>query len=515
MSQSKIAMRNSVAGLLSQAIMLPIRVFLFSFVADRIGDEAYGVFLLGLSIITVLQVLRGPMARTCLVTVARGRETGEAERINRTVSAAVAFGLAVGALGCAAVAGGSELIYRYMDIPESLHGDTLRVLVIVGATVLCVFPLYPLQGVLWGVQRLDIGYGTIAVLQVLRAVVVVGIFLLGYPSVVVLMLVTGVSEVGAQVLISVAAKRKHPPLRIRLRGLEKADFGPLLGFGSLILMSQLFLIVDSQASRWIGGKILGMEYVTYFYMATMVLVLVYRMVLQVTAVLAPISAKYHALGDTRKQVAVVLRGSRYAVAMAAMVVVGLLPMMDVFLKVWRGEAYTWLAPYAALVGGVTIVTCASSAAKQSLEGMGDARSPLVSVLLGMASGLSTMVVLLVVFDAGFEALIAGVCVSQVVRWGTVTYCAMRKTRASWKRLALGGYVQPLLGAVPAVGVVALVRWLAAPDGWVGVIGMMALGAAVYLLAWVPMLSAGERELLRDGWGWAMRKLGRSPSPDGH
>jgi hypothetical protein len=60
-----------------------------------------------------------------------------------------------------------------------------------------------------------------------------------------------------------------------------------------------------------------------------------------------------------------------------------------------------------------------------------------------------------------------------------------------------------------VGLVALVKWLAAPGGWAGVIGMLVLGAAVYLLAMVPMLSPGERELLLEGWRWAMRKLGRS------
>ena len=497
MRESKIAMRNSLVGFLNQAIAIPLGIFLFPFLADRIGDEAYGVYLLALSIIGTVAVLRSPMARTCLVTVAEGHELGDEERINRTVSAAILFGMVVAVVAFAGVAAGSEWIYRFMEIPASLHGQAIAVLVLAAVVILLVCPLFPMQGVLWGRQRYDIGYGITAMLQLLRAGVLVTMFLLGYTSVVVLMLVTGAEQVGGVVWMSLAARRVHPSLQIRLRKVAKSDFAPLATFGSMLLLTQILVIVNNQGAQWIGGKVLGVEYVTYLYMVMMIVHLVSRLVMQITVVLAPIAARYHALDDRNRQLALVQRGSRYALVVAAAALVGLLPMMDVFFTVWRGPEYTWLAPYAVVLGCVVVVTASSSASYQVLQGLGDARSPLVSMIVAVVGGFGTMGIGLLVLDAGFTALIAGLCVGQVLCWLLMTGIALRKLGGSWRSMAWQAYAQPLLAAVPAVVVAFGLKWWLEPAGWSRLIAVLVVSSGVYLVAMLPMLTPAEWWLLRD------------------
>ncbi|KPK50260.1 MAG: hypothetical protein AMK72_02655 [Planctomycetes bacterium SM23_25] len=497
MRQSKIAMRNSLAGFLNQAIAIPVGIFLFPFLADRIGDEAYGIYLLALSVIGVLEVLRSPMARTCMVTVAHDTELGNEDRINRTVSAAILFGLVVGVVAFVGLAVGSEWIYRLMDIPESLHAQAVTVLILAGGVILAGFPLFALQGVLWGHQRHDIGYGISAGMQIVRLVVLIAIFLAGYPSVIVLMVVTGVCHVGGAALQAAMARRMHPSLKIRLRTVTKADFAPLATFGTLLLVTQLLTILDVHAARWVSGKALGAEYVTYLYMATMVVHLVYQMAMQVTVVLAPIAARFKALDDTKQQLALVQRGGRYAVVMSAAALVGVLPMMHIFLKVWRGPEYIWLAPYAVVLGCVVVVTASSSASYQVLQGLGDARSPLVSMIVAVVAGFATMGVGLLVFDLGFAALIAALCVGQVLRWLLMTGMALRKLGGSWRSMAWQAYAHPLLAAVPAVAVAFGLQWWLQPAGWLRLIVVLVVSTGVYFIAMLPMLTRAEWQLLRD------------------
>lgn len=168
MRQSLVALRNSAAGLGGQLIYIVLALFLSPFIIHRVGDDAYGVYLLALSIVNFLELLRNPVARTCTVEVAKGIEIGQQDSINRTISAAVLLATVPAVLGFAILAGGSEVLYRFFDVKAELHLEVLVVLILAGVAQLCSFPLFPFQGVVWGRQRHDVAYAIIAGHQVLR-----------------------------------------------------------------------------------------------------------------------------------------------------------------------------------------------------------------------------------------------------------------------------------------------------------------------------------------------------------
>ena len=167
-------------------------------------------------------------------------------------------------------------------------------------------------------------------------------------------------------------------------------------------------------------------------------------------------------------------------------------MRTTSLKVWRGPEYTWLAPYAVVLGCVVVVTASSSSSKQVLQGQGDARSPLVSMIVAVVGGFTTMGVGLLVF-----ALIAGLCVGQVLRWLLMTGIALRRVGGSWRSMAWQAYAQPLLAAAPAVAVAFGLKWWLEPDGWLRLIVVLVVSTGVYLTAMLPMLTRAEWWLLRD------------------
>lgn len=508
MRQSLTAVRNSLFGLASQAIQVGTLLVLLPYVVSKVGEAAYSVFLLAFGIVAFLEMLRAPISRTCDVAMATARETGDTEGANRTMSASVALGFVPGVVGFLILAGGGELLYRFFELPPDLHWETLAVCFLAGLTILLCFPMYPFQGVVLGYQRHDIYYMVMGGTALLRAVLVVALFELGLASVAVLMAVSTLVLVLAQVILRSVGYRLHPKLKVRLRGLRRDDFDMLLGFGSFIFLTRILLMLDREVGKWIAGKMLGPKYITFLWVATMVVLMAYRVVQQVSIVLVPIAARYHARSDERLLQQTLIRGCRYCLLLAAIVLAPVLVQMDVFLRLWMGSDYVWLTPFAIPLGFVVVVTGSSSASAQILQGCGDAKRPFIAMVFALAGGVATMIGgLFAGWD--FGAIVAGLAVGQAIRWGVLTAQGTSVCRCGPGTVLWQAYLQPLVPvALGTAGVWLIRRWLE-PTTWVSFFAVYAIGAVLICLLLLPIMTREEWGLAREVIAKVTRR-GRRP-----
>jgi len=496
MRQSLTAARNAGVGFFFQGVTILVSFLLVPFIVHWIGEEAYGVFILAFSISRALELLRNPLVRACTVSVAHCKETGEDEQANRTIGAAIIFTLIPAVLGLLIFAGGGGLITRFFSVPSSLELQARLAMGILGVGMLLSFPLYPFQGVLWGLQRHDIAYTVMGVHQVIRAVLIVLVFWFFRGDIVTVMAVTVLASVSTQVVMVLLSYRIWPSLRVRLRQVSKQDFKPVAAFGSLLLLTQVLLILDVQGGVWIVGKALGVEYITHLWVTYMIVKTAYRLVQQVTIALVPIAARYHALQQQGLLQEMLTRGCRYSFLIAAGLLCGLLPQMDVFLRLWMKEPFVWLALYVIVLGCVTAVTASSSCSLQILQGMGDAKRPFWAVLVATTGGLGTMLISVVFFKAGFGGIVAGVCVSQLLRWALLTGAAVRKVGVSPGKFAWHAFGAPLIALVPAVAAAQSMRWYLQPSTWVMLFAIMLTATVTFYLSMMLFFTKEEWCLVR-------------------
>ena len=507
MRQSAVAIRNSMFGLASQAVSTVIALALAPYIirrigtADYTGEQAFGVYLLAFGLLTAVEAIRDAVARTNLVTVARCRESGDYGQINRTVSASVLAMLVAGVLCLLVLGGGGEVVFRLLEITPSLHAQTLLVMLIVGVTGLVSFPMHPYQGVVWGSQRMDIAYSVMIAMNLLRLVAIVAIFQLGGANVLVVAAATAGALVGTQLVTMLFAGRILPQLQVSLRGVRREDFSSLVRFGGYLVIAQVLVSLDVQVFQWVAGRTLGVGAVTLLWFNMVVLDLSIKLVQQVGVVLVPVAARYHELKQGELMQQTLRQGSRIAVMVASVALCGLLPCMDVFLSLWQGPQYAWLAPYGVIIGCVAIVTTSSNCAYQMLQGMGNSRASLVATASSLAGGATTAIVACGPLGLGYGGLIAGVAVSQLLRWGVLMALAKRHIGGSMLQLGYRAYLQPVAAFVLAAGAVVLLRYVVDALqwrwGWLMLLAMMAGGVLLYALAVCPMLSAFERQLLRE------------------
>jgi len=507
MRQTSIAIRNASVGLFTQVVSVGIGLVLFPYIIRKIGNEAYGLFLMALSLEAALDLFRSALGRTSTVVVAQARELGDDSLINRTLSAAVLFALFPGLLGFIALAGGGSFLHGFFNISQGLYVQSLIVFAMAGMVMLISFLLFPLHGVLSGYQRYNWFYGLKLAGTLLRFGLTVALLKWIRADVVCVMIAWSLTIIATEVGIAIAAYRTHPALRLSLRSVKKADFKPLAVFGSFIMLTQVMLTIDSQAGRWITGKTLGIEFVTFLVIAGMLLQLAYQLVQQVTVILVPIAGRYQALGAADTLQELFLRSNRYAVLMAGIMLAGMLPQIKTFLQLWMGADFVWLAPYAMLMGATAVISSASSCAQQVLQGAGYAKSPLYGISAAAVSSIITMLLLVVVFKVGFVGIIIGFCLGQLLRWFLLTVISVRVIGGSPMRLFWEGYAQPLLAVVVAMTCVKVLGWRLGSTSWTSLILLAGAGSTAVILTMLPFLKTHEWEIIRAALLWLRRLVG--------
>lgn len=223
MKQSVVAIRNVFVGVVNQGTNMALAFVLLPFIIHNVGRDAYGIFLLVAGIAELTYFLRGPLSRICTITVAQGKERGDDDKINQTLSASVAFSLIPAVVGCVVLATGGELIYRFFNLAPEFHSDTLIVCAMGGFMILCVLPCNPFGGVVGGYQRFDLMRWFELGFRILRAGLIFSFFYAGVRSVAVVMAAAVIGALGVQICSAVLAYRLRPSLRLSVWQVWVAD----------------------------------------------------------------------------------------------------------------------------------------------------------------------------------------------------------------------------------------------------------------------------------------------------
>jgi O-antigen/teichoic acid export membrane protein len=509
MKQSVILARNSTIGLIHQLVSIGITLLLLPYVISNVGKGAYGIYILMLGLVQLFRFLRGPLASTCQVTVAHCRETGEVEEINRVLGTSVKLAVIPAVLGGAAVAASGEVIYQFFDVAPEYHDDTIITAVMAGLTVLLVFPLYPFSGVVAGYQRQDLAAIVGIVLALAKVGLIVALFTLGFRAVWVVMLVNGLLLFLNQLAGYIIARRLCPEMRLVLRGTRRQDLRLFVTFGSMIMLTQVFVGMNEEIPKWIAGKELGPPYIAFLHVCMLVAILARRLVQQVSVMAVPVSARYRAMGRTDLQLELLTRGSRYGAMMAGVALAPLIPLADRFLELWMGNEFVWLAPHMQAMAIIVMVTASGSVAFHMAVG---ARRPGIGFCAVLVQGVVAAMVMLLgtrLLGLGLWGIVGGVCAGFLVFWGMCTFQATRLFHSRWLPFILGAYLRTGVIAGVAIGAGLLYRQYVDWAGWSGFIAGYATGGVVFVLANALTLTPQERELIGETFTVLAARVGRS------
>ncbi len=321
---------------------LVVTFFLSPFVVHHLGNSAYGVWVLIVSLTGYLGLLdlgvRGAVTRY----VARYHAQGDYDEANRIASSALTIFAGGGLLAFLLSIGLAVLAVSSFNIPEAYQSQARLVLPIVGITVAISLIGGVFGGILVALQRFDVVNLVQVISSGLRALVIV-IALRNGKGIVALACIQLVFSSCTALTNAWMSYQFFPQLRIRLRYFNRQRLALIFSFSfySFLLHVSAYLIVYTDAV--VIGVFLPVSFVTFFSIAGNLVNYSRDLISGISGTMTPLASKLEAEGKMRDLQRVALNASSYATVLMLPIAITFMIRGRTFIGLWMGAEFANLS----------------------------------------------------------------------------------------------------------------------------------------------------------------------------
>lgn len=488
----------NVAALVSNAV---IGFFMIRFLLGQFGEVRYGVWrLIGGSIFCYAPLLslglNSAINRYIPVYLAKNDTDGIQRVINTSlfVFTILAVVLAIASL----------VVYHNIDSwfriePELVKTAGMLVL-IVGFCGAFSMPLQPSTAVLSGLQRYDLINLVVLITLLLRTLLVVLLVLRGHGLLTVGM-VMGLSEIAVRIAHSTLVMRLLPGASLSLAKIDLRLLREMLPYGINTFLYAIGALIIQHASILIIGIFIGIAEVSQFATAAAAVFLLSMLLRAFTAAIKPAVSDLDARDDKMLVKEIALLTQKYCLLLIIPSVVFMVLMGREFLWVWVGDRFEDPAVIDVMAAILAILAIGHSMrlAQHSnflvLVGRGQHRifgilTALMALLCVSASVISVKVLGWGLIGIAWsnllpQLLISGVILPIYFNW-KMHISALESVRNVWW--------PAILGSLPVVAMIGVWKYLAPPDSWPQIAGVVIAAMVLALISgWFLSLKEVERK----------------------
>jgi O-antigen/teichoic acid export membrane protein len=293
----------------------------------------------------------------------------------------------------------------------------------------------------------------------------------------------------------VSRRRRGLPYRYRRGGFTPERARSLAPTAGWLLVIELSSLVIYGLDRVVLGLLASPSAIGLYEGPVRAHNVIYALSQSVGVTTLPVAAAYVAAGDTARLRDLVLRGSRYTLALFVPLAVTAMAMAAPALEVWLGPQFRAAAPALTIIVSYWLLYGALVVTPNFLVGAGRARQ-VGSVVVGIAA-LNLALSLALTPSLGVKGPAIGTAAAYVVFFPLMLRIGLAAGGVSLAELARAAWVPAYaLGAVLALVMVGL-RVALDPHGTAEVIALVVAGPLAYWAAYVALvLDGSERALVR-------------------
>jgi O-antigen/teichoic acid export membrane protein len=336
------AARNVLTNWLTYFASGAVSFFLSPFIVRHLGNTAYGVWVLLVSLTGYLGFLdlgiRGAVTRY----VAKFHSEGAHEESSYTVSSACGLFLTAGLLALLASILFAVFAIPHFEIPPLYVRSAQIVVVITGLSIGLSLVSGVFGGVLVGLQRFDltnsIAVGGIA----LRAVAIVLALKSGY-GLITLALIQLASTVVELVLGVVLSRRLYPEVNVALANLRRAHISLIFSFGFFAFLLHLSNYLIYYTDALVIGFFLPVSMVTFFSIGSNLAIYARDLVGGFSRIMTPLASKLEVTGGPNALRETSLKAARFCVMAMLPIFVTFIVRGRSYIALWMGASYADLS----------------------------------------------------------------------------------------------------------------------------------------------------------------------------
>lgn len=489
----KIQFINNVgSSWFALGINVAVGIFLSPFILHRLGDSAFGIWVLIFSITGYYGLFDLGIRSSIVRYASKFAATDSKEELAKLISTSLFTYGGVGILSLLI----TVVLFVYVDnifrVPVELHSTARWLLLMVGASVAFGFPLGVFGGFLDGLQRFDVNNWTSVASNLLRAALIVAALDNGR-GLLTIALITVVLPLITSLVRGIIAFRIQP-VAFGLKYVDRATFRMMASYSGVTLIIMIAGRLKFKTDTIVIGTMLSAAAITYFNIAGRIVDYAGEIVTSLAQNFLPMASQSEAKGSMEHLRKVFVTGNRLCAFTMFPVTAVLLILGKSIIEVWVGQKYI-ATSYTVLVILIIPSTLmwAQAASGRVLFGISKHRTWAFVTLAEGISNLVLSILLVRLYGIIGDALGTAIPLTCSMVFFMPGHLCKQLGIRLWTYLR-EAFVLPVLVSAPLVVVLLLMRrWFVAHNYWQLGIQLLAGGIVYGLgLAWAFFTSRALR-----------------------
>jgi O-antigen/teichoic acid export membrane protein len=456
------AATNVGSSWLNLAVQMAVGLVLSPFILHKVGDTAFGTWLLILSLTAYYGLLDFGIRASISRYVARFAATSDVEGLRRFVNTCLAACTALGLVVLLLTGLGFHNLGHLFKIPADFLPTARILFVVIGADAALAFPLSVFGCVLEGYQDFWWLNLTQIAASLLRGILILAA--LGFGGGLLMIAFVTLSINLARHLATVILVLRSTPMRFGIRYLNRAMLNQLVSYSAVALTIFIAESLRFQSDNIVIGAFLSSAAVTYFAIGAKLVEYPASIVVSLSQIFTPMASHVDSTGDRAALRAIFVAGSRACALVIFPICAFLMIFGKSIIELWMGTRYE--ASYSILLVLIlpkTLLLAQSSSVK-ILLGLGRQRTlALVFLADGLANLLLSIVLLrhLGIIGVAIGTAVPLTCTS--VLFLPRHLCRMLGIRV--RDFLRQAYLLPIGLTIPTAGVLLFVRQQLRPSSF--------------------------------------------------
>jgi len=386
------AVKNVGSSWLGLAVNIAVGIFLSPFILHRLGDEAFGLWVLIFSITGYYGLFDFGIRSSIVRYVSKFAATRDETELSRLVNTSVFSYTCIGLLAMAVTITGTVYVDRIFHIPPDFLRTAQYLFLMVGSSVSLGFPLGVYGGILEGLQKFYFLNLTNVVQTLLRAVLIVVALHHGRGLLTVALITVALPLLTS--LLRAMIVLRLLPLRYSFRYVDGSTFRQMANYSgvtfTIIVASKLRFKTDAL----VIGAFLSSAAITYFSIGSRLVDYASEIVSSLAQIFAPMSSQSDATGDMDRLRKIFVGGNRACAMIIFPITAGFIILGKSVIAVWVGQRYVAASyPILLILLVPTTLMLAQATSSRVLFGMGKHGKLALVLLLEGAANLALSIVL--------------------------------------------------------------------------------------------------------------------------
>jgi O-antigen/teichoic acid export membrane protein len=470
--------KNVGSSWFALGVNIVVGVFLSPFILHRLGDTAFGLWVLIFSLTGYYGIFDFGIRSSIIRYVSKYTATHDAEEVSGLINTAMFTYSCIGIASLLLTLAGCLYIDRLFKIPADFHATAAWLFFIVGTSVALGFPLGVFGGMLEGLQKFYIiNWTNIVFSGLIRAALIVVYLSRGYGLLTVAIITVGLPIVSSSVRAAVALRSL--PIKFRWKYVDRNSFRHMANYSGVTFMVIIAARLRLKSDAVVIGTFLSSAAITYFYAGSRLVDYAGELVSCLAQIFVPMSSQSDAAGDMNRLRKIFIVGNRACAFTIFPITVFFLILGKSIIGVWLGQKYvTQGYPVLIILILPHTIMQIQSASGRILFGMSKhGKLAIVSLIEGIAN---IVLSILLVRPLGIMGDALGTAIPLLCTYVVFMprhLCSLLGVRV--RTYLVQAYLLPVMLCAPMVVVLLLLKRWVVPHSYRQLIPQLLIGGLVY------------------------------------